>query len=421
MAAEKTILENGVRILTRNIPHARSVSLGIWVETGARDESPAESGLSHFIEHMIFKGTARRTAFQIAKEFDSIGGQTNAFTSMESTCYHARVMDAHLSTMVDILSDIFLSPVFDPVEVERERAVIFQEIGMTEDSPEEYIHVLSENAFWGNHAMGQPITGTRENIMGFSAADIRNFFDRLYHPERIVIAAAGNLEHSRIVDLIGPAFASVRKKNGFPPRTKPEGRKGVFLHPRDTEQVHICLETGGLPATDHRRYAASLMNTILGGNMSSRLFQEIREQRGLAYSVYSFLSSYTDTGVNGFYAGTSADTAAEAAGLILRALEKLKNTPVDVSELRDAMEYTKGSLMLAAESVDSQMVRLAQNEIHLGCHQSLEELIAEMEAVTPEDILALAQELYRPDPMTLTLLGPVYDSAPFEDLLIRQG
>jgi len=419
MAAEKTILENGVRILTRNMPHARSVSLGIWVETGARDESPAESGLSHFIEHMIFKGTSKRTAFQIAKEFDSIGGQTNAFTSMESTCYHARVMDTHLDTMVEILSDIFLGSVFDPVEVERERAVIFQEIGMTEDSPEEYIHVLSENAFWGDHAMGQPITGTRENVLGFSAADIRNFFHKLYHPERIVIAAAGNLDHSRLVDLTGPAFASIRKRNGFPDRTKPQGKKGVFLHSRDTEQLHICLETAGLPAKDPRRYTASLMNTILGGNMSSRLFQEIREQRGLAYSVWSFLSSYTDTGVNGFYAGTSADTAAEAAGLILMALEKLKNTPVDASELRDAVEYTKGSLLLSAESVDSQMVRLAQNEIHLGCHQSLEEIIAEMEAVKAEDILALAQELYRSDPMTITLLGPVYDAAPFENLLGR--
>ncbi|MEZ4528987.1 MAG: pitrilysin family protein [Desulfobacterales bacterium] len=306
MPAEKTILENGVRILTRNMPHARSVSLGVWVETGARDENPAESGLSHFIEHMIFKGTARRTAFQIAREFDSIGGQTNAFTSMENTCYHARVMDTHLSKMVDILSDIFLSPVFDPVEVERERAVIFQEISMTEDSPEEYIHVLSENAFWGDHAMGQPITGTRENIMGFSADDIRNFFDRLYHPERIVIAAAGNLEHSRIVDLIGPAFASVRKKNGFPPRTKPQGKKGVFLHPRDTEQVHICLETGGIPATDPRRYAAALMNTILGGNMSSRLFQETGAESAGLFCI-PFLSSYTDTGVSGIYAGNIRD------------------------------------------------------------------------------------------------------------------
>lgn len=292
---------------------------------------------------------------------------------------------------------------------------------MTEDSPEEYIHVLSESAFWGNHAMGQPITGTRKNVLGFSAADIRNFFHRLYHPERIVIAAAGNLEHNRIVDLIGPAFASIRKRNGFPDRAKPQGKKGVFLHSRDTEQVHICVETAGLPAKDSRRYAASLMNTLLGGNMSSRLFQEIREQRGLAYSVYSFLSSYTDTGVSGIYAGTSEDKAAEAVELILTGLEKLKTTAVDASELRDAREYTKGSLLLAAESVDSQMVRLAQNEIHLGCHQSLEEIIAEMEAVKAEDILALAQELYRPDPMTITLLGPVSDPAPFEDLLAEDN
>ncbi len=417
MSANKTVLENGVRILSRRIPYARSVSLGVWVECGARDESPAQNGLSHFIEHMIFKGTAKRSAFDIAKEFDVIGGQTNAFTAMETTCYHARVMDTHLDTMVDIFSDIFLSSVFDPVEMERERAVIFQERSMMEDSPEDYIHVLSENAFWGDHALGRPIIGSPENIMTFTDADLRHFFQGLYQPERIVIAACGNLEHDRLTELTAPAFSGIRSGKKMPQRIKAKGRSGVFLHPKDSGQVHICLQTSGISATDPRRYAASLMNTILGGNMSSRLFQEIREKRGLAYSLYSFFSSYTDTGVSGVCLGTAAAKATEAVDVFFGEISRLKHEDVKVSELRDAVEYTRGNLMLATESVDNQMVRLAQNEIHLGTHLSVQEIVKEIEAVTVEDIRALANEIYRSDPMTLTLLGPLSDAAPFENLL----
>jgi predicted Zn-dependent peptidase len=384
---------------------------------GARDESEEQSGLSHFIEHMIFKGTARRSAYQIAKEFDAIGGHTNAFTSMEHTCYHAKVMDTHLETMVSILSDIFLNSVFDPAEIERERPVIFQEIGMVEDTPEEYIHLLSGNQFWGNHPLGRSILGTRENIMNFDATTIKSYFRKFYNPERILISLAGNVEHDRIVDLVGPAFANVSGSNQLPRRTKPSVNAGVKSYTRSLEQVHICLATLGVSLTDQRRFAASLLNTILGGNMSSRLFQEIREQRSLAYSIYSFMSSHVDTGMFGVYTGVSRDNARQTTELVLASLDRLCKEPVDEEELRDAKEYTKGNLFLAAESVDNQMVRLAQNEIYFGRYIPLEIITEKIEAVDAGQIQQLACELFRKDQISLTLLGPLDDEQNFDDIL----
>ncbi len=293
----KTVLKNGIRIVTRKMAHTRSVTMGVWVDVGARDENSAENGLSHFIEHMIFKGTDRRSAYQIAKEFDAIGGHTNAFTTMENTCYHAKVLDSQTETMVDILSDIFLNSTFDAKEVERERPVILQEIGMVEDSPDEYVHYLSGYNYWGDNPLGRSILGRPENIAGFDAKTIKGFFQRLYQPDRIVISAAGNIEHQAIVDLIGPPFEAIEASLGFPQRVSPAGRSMVSLNHRELEQVHICLNTQGIAITDPRRYALSLLSTLFGGNMSSRLFQQIREKRGLAYSVYSFVSSHVDTGM----------------------------------------------------------------------------------------------------------------------------
>ena len=407
MAVVKTTLENGIRIVSKKMPHARSVSMGVWVNVGARDETELESGLSHFIEHMIFKGTRRRSAFQIAKEFDAIGGHTNAFTAMENTCYHARVMDTHTETMVDILSDIFINSVFDPVEVDKERPVIMQEIGMVEDSPEEYVHVLSGHNYWGENPLGRSILGTPQNIIQFDAEMIKNFFHRLYQPERIVISAAGNLDHHRLVELVQPAFETIKPGNDFPRRVTPEGCSVVDLNHRDLEQMHVCLNAKGLSITDPRRYTFSLLNTILGGNMSSRLFQEVREKRGLAYSVYSFISSHGDTGMFGVYVGVAPNRALETTRLVLDEINKLKNERVEPLELKGAMEYTKGGLMLASESIDNQMVRGAQNEIHFGYEVPLQEIITKVEAVTPDDILELANQLFDSRQMALTLLGPV--------------
>jgi len=403
----KTTLPNGIRIVTKQMPHTRSVSMGVWVDVGARDENRKENGLSHFIEHMIFKGTEKRSAYMIAKEFDAIGGQTNAFTTMENTCYHAKVLDRQTGTMVDILSDIFLNSTFEASEVERERPVILQEIGMVEDSPDEYVHFLSGHNYWGDDPLGRSILGRPENVARFDAEIIKNFFRRLYQPDRIVVAAAGNIEHQAIVDLVGPSFEGIQPGVGFPERVSPSGRSLVSLNHRELEQVHICLNSRGIAITDPRRYELSLLNTILGGNMSSRLFQQIREKRGLAYAVYSFASSHVDTGMFGVYLGVHPDHVNRAVELVLAEIGRLKKEPVTPQELKGAIEYTRGSLLLSSESSDHQMVRTAQNELHFGTEIALEEIIERISAVTPEDIRQLARYLFESDLMALTLLGPV--------------
>ncbi|MDM8515486.1 pitrilysin family protein [Desulfobacterales bacterium HSG16] len=415
--ANKTVLKNGVRILSVKMPHLRSVSMGVWVNVGARDEAASENGLSHFIEHMIFKGTHKRTAFEIAKEFDLIGGHTNAFTGMETTCYHARVLDTHMPVMIDILSDIFLNSVFDDKEVERERPVIFHEIDMVEDSPEDYIHVLSERAFWGENSLGRSILGTQENVVRFDSNIIKNFFHRFYQPDRVVIAIAGNVDHENFVDLIGPAFESIKSGNPTPERVTPKGCSLVELHDKSIEQVHISLETTGLAVGDPRRYALSILNTIFGGNMSSRLFQEIREKKSLAYTVYSFMATYGDTGMWGAYAGVSPDKAKEAVSLIIKEILRIRTEKISSVELDDAKQYLTGNLYLASESVDNQMVRLAQNEIHFHQQHRLEQIVNKINAATREDILDLAGDLFKENRPTLTMLGPVKEKNAFDDMM----
>ncbi|MBW1741245.1 MAG: insulinase family protein [Deltaproteobacteria bacterium] len=413
----KTILDNGIRIVTRQIPHARSVAMGVWVNVGARDEKAEEGGLSHFIEHMIFKGTERRTALQIAKEFDAIGGQCNAFTSKENTCYYAKVLDTHVETMVDLLSDIFLNSVFNPGEVERERQVILQEIKMLEDTPDEHIHVLLSQAVWRNHPLGRSILGTPETVTSFDSNTIKEYFRRAYQPERIVIAGAGNLEHISFVESIARAFEVVQRGNDFPRRTKPTMDRVATTHPKNLEQVHICLGTKGIPTTDPQRHVCALLNVVLGGNMSSRLFQEIRERRGLAYVVYSFVSSYSDTGLVGVYVAVDKSNTQKVLQLIIKEMKRLKEKPIDSSELRNAKEHLKGGLYLAAESTDNQMTRLAYNEINFGRYIPLQEVADEIEKVAAEDILRLAQDIFQDKAISLALLGPIDEKMSCEDIL----
>ena len=415
-SVRKTTLKNGVKIITKSMPYVHSVSMGVWVNVGTRDELPSENGLSHFIEHMIFKGTKKRSSFQIAKEFDAIGGHTNAFTSAENTCYHAKVMGTHLETMVDILSDIFLNSVFDKKEIENERSVILQEISMAEGNPDEYVHVLSGRNFWGENALGRSILGTRENVSRFDDSVIKAFFHRFYQPERIVISVAGDVEHDRFADIVAPTFESIQRGEKLPARVTPDGQGLIDIHYRDLEQIHICLVLKGLPINDPRRYTYSLLNTILGGNMSSRLFQEIRERRGLAYSVFSFISSYADTGMFGAYVGVEPKNAYEAIRLILKEIQKLKKTKVGSGELHDAKEYTKGSLMLSSESNDNQMVRLAQNQTYFNDYVPLQTIISEIDAVSQNDILELAEDLLQNDCFSLTMLGPITDKEPYQNI-----
>jgi predicted Zn-dependent peptidase len=407
----KTRLDNGIRILSKRMPHVKSISMGVWVSVGARDESPAESGLSHFIEHMIFKGTRRRSAFDIAKSFDAIGGHTNAFTSYESTCYHAKVLDIHLATMVDILSDIVLNSLFDPNEIETERPVILQEIGMLEDNPEDLVHQLASSHFWGDHPLGRPIVGSRDTVLGFQARDIRAFFHRVYQPQRLMVVAAGRVNHDQLVDLVSPTFGRIPSQSDLGHRRPPVVSNGVKLTTKPLEQAHLCFSASGLPADDPRRYAMSLLNTIIGGNMSSRLFQNIRERRGLAYSVYSYATAHQDTGVFGVYAGVDPGMAAETTGLICEQLRLLCEEPVSASELTAAKAFSKGNLLLAAESNDNQMVRLAQNEILFRRQVPIPEVLDRIEAVTADGLTALARAIFQPNRMALTVLGPMSDSA----------
>jgi predicted Zn-dependent peptidase len=404
-------LPNGVRIVTRRMPQAHSIAMGVWVNVGARDEAAADSGLSHMIEHMIFKGTKRRSAYQIAKAFDAIGGHTNAFTSLETTCYHAKVADAHQDTMIDLLADIFLNSTFTQPEIDRERPVVLQEIRMVEDSPEDLVHTLASANLWGDHPLGRSILGTPENLASFDEDRIRGFFRRNYHPERIVVAAAGSLNHRQIQDALAPAFGDLAPGAGPAARSAPAARCEVQVVARPLEQVHLCLAGPGLSVTDERRYTYSLLNSILGGNMSSRLFQTIREQHGLAYSVYSFVSSYIDTGMIGVYAGVAPRDTRETLVRIVAEMRRLADTPVSPRRLDDAKAFTKGSLILAAESNENQMVRLAQNEIYFGRYTPMSEVTARIDAVSVADVQRLAAELLAPEGLALTALGPVPQGA----------
>jgi len=413
----KCVLDNGIRIVTKRVPSARSVSMGVWVDVGARDERLEEGGICHLIEHMIFKGTERRSALDIAKEFDAIGGQCNAFTSKENTCYHAKVMDTYLDTMVDLLSDIFLNSVFDPQELERERQVILQEIRMLEDTPDEHVHLLLAKAAWKDHALGRSILGTPETVSKFDSQRLKAFFTRAYQPERIIVAAAGNLEHDAFVTLTGKAFESVRKCDGFPKRVPPVLNRSIEVHSKSLEQVHICLGTKGVMTTDPRRYAGALLNVILGGNMSSRLFQEIRERRGLAYSVYSFLSTYSDVGTWGVYVGVDQSKVKETLEVITREMARGKSRKVDSSELTNAKQYLKGGMCLAAESTENQMIRIAQSEMNFGRFVPLEEIEEKIDRVTAEDVEALAEDIFRRESAALTLLGPIDGEASYDAML----
>jgi predicted Zn-dependent peptidase len=381
--------------------------MGIWLNVGSRDEQENESGLTHFIEHMLFKGTEKRSALEIAKQLDAVGGMSNAFTSKENTCFHAKVLDTHLPLVVEILSDIFLQSVFDQVEVEREREVILQEINMVEDTPDEYVHILFNQNFWDGNALGRPIFGNVQTVKSFTREMILEYLNRGYHPDRIVLTAAGNVNHQEFLELVGPAFSNIERHGHNFDRTPPRANSRVDLYSRDIEQIHLCLGTRGTSLHEKERYCCSILNVILGGSMSSRLFQEVRERRGLAYSIYSFLSSQTDTGMMGIYGAVRPDNIKETLELIRLELSRFKREPISDTELRAAKEHIKGGIYLAAENTDNRMSRLAKNEMIFNRFVTYEEIEADLERVTVEDIQALAQQIFQPEVMSLVLLGQV--------------
>jgi len=403
----KTVLDNGIKVISEEINHVRSVSIGVWVRCGSRSENDAINGVAHFIEHMLFKGTKTRSAFDIASEIDSVGGVMNASTGKELTAFYIKIPDYHLTIAINLLADILRNSLFDPEEIEKEKSVVLQEIHMTEDTPDDYIHDFFEKTFWNGHPLGLSVLGTKETVTNFKRDDITKFFTERYMKKNLVLTAAGNLKHDNLVDLVQKSFGSLDGEPVKEDSTKPMPSSKVAVVKKDLEQEHIIIGTIAPSSISLSRYPAFLMNIILGGSMSSRLFQEIREKRGLAYSIRSFLTTYRDAGMLGIYAGTSENKVKDVISLIRKELDSLKKDFLTEKELQSAKELVKGNLLLSMESTDNRMTRLARNEIFFGRNVSLEEIERNIETVSREDIRNLAEEIFNPDIISLTTMGSV--------------
>ncbi|MED4603501.1 pitrilysin family protein [Paenibacillus validus] len=405
---DKYTLNNGLRVVIEKIPTCRSVAFGIWVKTGSRNENEKNNGISHFIEHMLFKGTDKYSAKDIAEIFDGIGGNVNAFTSKEYTCYYCKVLDEHLPLAVEVLSDMFFRSVFDPAELEKEKNVIYEEISMYEDTPDDMVHDLIARAAFGGHTLGYTIIGTQDNLAAMNSDTLRSYMKTHYTPSNTVVSIAGNVNDD-VLKLIEQHFS------GFAGDAAPETREPLGFHSeleyyqKKTEQNHICLSLPGLSVTDERLYAMILLNNAIGGGMSSRLFQEIREKRGLAYSVYSYHTSYQDGGMFTIYTGTAPKQTVEVLKVTMEMLDDIKRNGLTPAELRKGKEQMKGSLILSLESTSSRMNRIGKNELMLGRHYSLDEMIERIERVEMEQIQALTASLLS-TPFALAMVGQSNDA-----------
>jgi len=408
MIYKKTVLANGTRIITEGLSHAKSISLGIWVNAGSRDELDKERGIFHLIEHMIFKGTKSRSALQIAKDLDTMGGFSNAFTGKEQTCFHARVLDKHLQSLTDLLSDIFINSTFAERDLELEKGVVLQEISMTEDTPDEYVNVLFDQTFWGGDPLGRPILGTKETVSNVTRREILDYVSDFYVPKRLLIAAAGNVDHDLLVEYFRPLFEPLQDQNTCPPaRPIPLTTPTVSSYPKELEQVHLCLGARASSLSGERRFAESIFNTILGGNMSSRLFQEIREKRGLAYSLYSHISAYMDTGLIRIYVATDQEEVNRVLELIGLEIKRIQSGDLSADDIARAKECLIGGILLAAENMGTLMMRLAKNEFIFERYISYEELIPEIEKVSLDEVIDVAKGIFSAATVSLTVLGPV--------------
>jgi predicted Zn-dependent peptidase len=403
----KDTLSNGIRVVSETLPKSRSVSIGVWVKVGSRHEQPEIGGISHFIEHLFFKGTEKRTAKDIAIEMDSIGGEMNAFTSQETTTYYAKVVDEHLPVAIDILSDILLGSKFDPAEMEKERKVILEEIKGVEDTPDDYIHELFTGTVWPDNALGRPILGTRDTIRSLKHENIVAYIDNYYSPKEIVISVAGNFEHARLIELLDASFGRLSRTGTPKKESKPAFTHALSVRKKQLEQVQLCIGCKGLNYSHEDRYVMSALNTVLGNSMSSRLFQEIREQNALAYSIYSYVTSYRDTGLLTVYAGTDPANAIEVARLTIKEFKKIKEEGITPAEEARVKNQIKGSLVLSLESSNSHMSRLARQEIYFGKYLSMDDIIKGVEKVTAEQVRHLAQQLFSSENLSLTILGPL--------------
>jgi len=397
---------NGLILATEAMPHLRSVSLGVWMKQGSRHETAEENGISHFIEHLLFKGTETRTARDIALIIDSIGGQMDAFTTKEYTCFYFKVLDRHLDVAVDLLTDIIRNPKFQPEEIEKERKVIYEEIKMVDDTADELVYDIWSEAHYGDHPLGRPILGTMNSVGKMRPDALTRYFRDSYRPANLLVTAAGSLDHDRLEQAMGAAFAGLSGGNGVALGPPPSSRSLITVRDKkELGQLHLCLGLPGVKMDDDRRFPLYVLNTLFGGAMSSRLFQHVREERGLAYSVYSSANSYLDTGTLLVYAATSPESGREVHDLVQAELRLLKEEPVTDAELKLAKDHLKGNLMLSLESSSSRMSNLARQEIYFGRHFSLDEILAGIDAVEHRHLIDLAQELFVPERSTLAVLG----------------
>jgi predicted Zn-dependent peptidase len=407
----KSVLPNGIRVISEAIPYVKSATLGIWVGTGSRNEQDHNHGVSHFIEHLMFKGTEKRTAKDIAETVDAVGGQLNAFTAKEYTCYYIKVLDNHLELGMDILSDMLLASKFDPQDINREREVVLEEVNMYEDSPDELVHDLYLDNIWPHNPLGRNILGSAEAIGQFDQALVREYYRNFYTPDNIVIAAAGNLSHEVLEELAARYFGQMKGSKLTLAKTPPVLSPVRALHNKDTEQVHICLGTVSVPQNSPSIYTMHILNNILGGGISSRLFQAIREERGLAYSIYSYQSNYSDCGLFTVYAGTRPSNIQQVVELTIENIQQLKAGGIRADELPKTKEQLKGNLLLGLESSSSRMSRIGKMEITLGKYTTLDEIVAKIEKVTLDDLNRMLQTIFTADNLCFTALGPLNGEA----------
>jgi predicted Zn-dependent peptidase len=385
----------------------RSISIGVWLTRGSRHETAERGGIAHFVEHMLFKGTAKRSAEDIAQAIDSIGGQLDAFTAKEYASYYIKVLDEHLPLAIDILSDIVLNPAFSPADIEREKKVVVEEIKMVEDTPDDLVHELFTQGFWENHPLGRPILGIRETVESFSADLLRDYFVNVYTPRNLIVSAVGNLEHGRVRELVEEKFGSLNSGGVTLGEDAPTVVPKVLIRNKELEQSHLCLGASSYPQDHDDRYSSYVLNTLLGGSMSSRLFQNVREKRGLAYAVFSGLSAYRDAGSFTVYAGCANEAVGEVIDLVVEELRTIKQAPVPDTELQRAKDHLKGSLMLSLENTASRMSHLARQEIYFDRQFGLDETLLGIERVTPAEVQRVAVDLFRNDSLAATVLGNV--------------
>jgi len=410
-------LPSGLRLVTEAMPHVRSVSVGVWLARGSRHESDAESGVAHFVEHMLFKGTTTRSAQVIAQTIDSIGGQLDAFTAKEYAGYYIKVLDEHLDVAIDLLSDMVLHPALASDDVAKEQSVILEEIKMVEDAPDDLVHELFARQFWPMHPLGRPILGTPETVASFTSSVLREYFSHTYTAPNLLVVAAGHLEHSNLRDLVTRAFVDLTAIAARDETAPPAATRGVAQRIKEIEQSHLCLGTPAYRQAHSDRHALYVLNTILGGSMSSRLFQHIREERGLAYAVFSNLTTYSDAGMVTIYAGCASDKVSEVIDLSIAELRELRAQAVPADELTRAKDHLKGSLMLNLESTSSRMAHLARQYIYFGRHYSLDEMLSSIDAVTAGDVQRIANDLFQDQGLAATVVGPPTGDQISADLL----